>query len=242
MTGRQVDKEAGRQAAWYAHRAGRLGNWAFPPRCRRGIKGWFTCSPLALAPLGWLIFDALTGHLTANPIQAIEQRTGRYAFYLLVASLACTPVNIVTGWRPVLRWRRPLGLYAFLYAALHFLAFIGLDYGFNLAFVWADVGNKRYILVGAAAWLILAGLALTSTAGWQRRLGQAWRRLHRGVYVAGGLVVVHYAWSLKKEIGLPLAWGAILIALLALRLPSIRRWFAGRRQSSAAARPNQLST
>ncbi|MGQ9489895.1 MAG: sulfite oxidase heme-binding subunit YedZ [Anaerolineae bacterium] len=179
----------------------------------------------ALAPLAWLVTDALTGNLGANPIQAIEQRTGRYALYLLVASLACTPIQIVTGWVPVIRWRRPLGVYAFGYAALHFVTFIGLDYGFNLVYLWADVGNKRYIFVGAAAFLILLALAVTSTKGWQKRLGKRWQRLHRWVYLAGGLVVIHYAWAVKSDIRQPLLWGVIIGLGLLLRLPVIRRFF-----------------
>jgi sulfoxide reductase heme-binding subunit YedZ len=190
----------------------------------------------ALAPLVWLVFDALAGNLTVNPIQAVEQRTGRYALYLLVASLACTPLYIVTGWRVPLRWRRPLGLYAFMYAAIHFLTFLGLDYGFDLGLVWADVAGKRFIFVGAAAFIILLLLALTSTQGWQRRLKKAWLRLHRWVYAAGGLVVAHYVWAVKADIRTPLAWGAVLALLLALRLPPVKRWFIGRRSSRNSSR------
>jgi sulfoxide reductase heme-binding subunit YedZ len=189
-----------------------------------------------LIPLAWLAFDALRGNLTANPIQAIEQRTGRYALYLLVASLACTPLYIVTGWSVPLRWRRPLGLYAFMYAALHFLTFLGLDYGFDLGLIWADVAGKRFIFVGAAAFIILLLLALTSTKGWQRRLKKAWTRLHRWVYAAGGLVIAHYVWAVKADIRLPLAWGAIIALLLALRLPPVRRQFTERRAKRKTSR------
>jgi sulfoxide reductase heme-binding subunit YedZ len=190
-----------------------------------------------LIPLAWLAFDALTGNLTANPIQAVEQRTGRYALYLLVASLACTPLYIVTGWSVPLRWRRPLGLYAFMYALLHFSTFLGLDYGFDLGLIWADVAGKRFIFVGAAAFIILLLLALTSTKGWQRRLKKAWSRLHRWVYVAGILVIAHYIWAVKADTRLPLAWGAVLILLLALRLPPIKRWFVERRARQKTPRP-----
>lgn len=176
----------------------------------------------ALVPLAWLIFDAATGRLSVNPIQDIEQRTGKYALILLVASLTCTPVNILIGWAPILRWRRPLGLYAFGYAALHFTTFIGLDYGFNLGFIWADVANKRYIFVGLAALLILIPLALTSTSGWQKRLGKAWRKLHRWVYLAGALVVVHYVWAVKSDIREPLLWGAAIGLGLLVRIPAVR--------------------
>lgn len=190
----------------------------------------------ALIPLAWLIADALTGNLGANPIQAIEQRTGRDALYLLVASLACTPLTIITGWNAPRRWRRPLGLYAFLYAALHFGTFIGLDYGLNLAFLWADVGNKRYIFVGAAALLILSALAFTSTKAAMRRMGRRWQQLHRWVYLAGGLVVVHYAWAVKSDIRPPLAWGAAIGVGLILRIPAVRRRLTAWRGRGQSAR------
>lgn len=180
-------------------------------------------------PLAWLIFDAATGRLSVNPIQDIEQRTGKYALILLTASLWCTPANILTGWTPVTRWRRPLGLYAFGYAALHFLTFVGLDYAFNLRFLWADVAGKRYIFVGLAALLILIPLALTSTTGWQKRLGKAWRKLHRWVYLVGALVVIHYVWAVKSDIRQPLLWGAVIGLGLLIRLPAARRWIVARR-------------
>jgi methionine sulfoxide reductase heme-binding subunit len=184
---------------------------------------------VALIPLAWLISDAAAGRLSVNPIQEIEQRTGKYALILLVASLWCTPANILTGWMPVLRWRRPLGLYAFGYAALHFLVFIGLDYAFNLRFLWADISGKRYIFVGLAALLILLLLAVTSTAGWQKRLGRAWRKLHRWVYLAGALVVVHYVWAVKSDIREPLLWGGTIALGLLIRLPAVRAWIMRRR-------------
>lgn len=189
----------------------------------------------ALIPLAWLLFDAATGHLSVNPIQDIEQRTGKYALILLVLSLWVTPANILTGWSPVTRWRRPLGLYAFGYAALHFLTFAGLDYGFNLRFLWADVAGKRYIFVGLAALLILVPLALTSTRGWQRRLGKAWRKLHRWVYLAGALVVAHYVWAVKADIREPLIWGAVIAAGLLIRLPAVRASIIGWRSRRQVA-------
>ncbi len=142
----------------------------------------------ALIPLAWLVLDAALGRLSVNPIQDIEQRTGKYALVLLVLSLWCTPANILTGWAPVVRWRRPLGLYAFGYAALHFLTFVGLDYGFNLRFLWADVAGKRYIFVGLAALLILIPAGRDVDKGLAEAAGKGWRALHRWVYLAGGLV------------------------------------------------------
>ncbi len=133
------------------------------------------------------------------------------------------------------RWRRPLGLYAFGYAVLHFATFVGLDYGFNFRFLWADVAGKRYIFVGLAALLILIPLALTSTRGWQRRLGKTWRKLHRWVYLAGGLVVVHYVWAVKADIREPLIWGAVIAIGLLIRLPQVRAWLVARRSARRMA-------
>jgi methionine sulfoxide reductase heme-binding subunit len=192
----------------------------------------------ALVPLAWLVYDALAGNLSVNPIQDIEQRTGRYAMMLLTASLSCTPLHILSGWPPLLRWRRPLGLYAFGYALLHLLTFIGLDYGFDTVALWADVAGKRYIFVGAAALVILLLLAVTSTDGSKRRLGKAWKRLHRWAYVAGVLVIVHYIWAAKTD-AQALAWGAVIAVGFALRLPPVRRVFVrlrGQRRAEAGAK------
>ncbi len=177
----------------------------------------------ALAPLVLLLAAALTGNLSVNPIQDATFRTGKTAMVLLVASLACTPVNTVFGFRPAIKVRRALGLYAFLYASIHFAIFIGLDYGFDLRLVALELAEKRYILVGATALLILLPLAITSTKGWQRRLGKAWKKLHRWVYLAGVLVIFHYIWVQKSDIREPLVWGAILGVLLLLRVPALRR-------------------
>lgn len=193
----------------------------------------------ALAPLAVLVAAWLTDNLSVNPIQDATFRTGKTAMVLLVASLACTPANTVFGFRPALKVRRALGLYAFLYAAIHFSIFIGLDYGFDLRLVALELAEKRYILVGAAALLILLPLAVTSTKGWQRRLGKAWKKLHRWVYLAGVLVIFHYIWVQKSDIREPLVWGAILGLLLLLRVPAIRQRAASWR--TTIGRPRRAS-
>jgi sulfoxide reductase heme-binding subunit YedZ len=193
----------------------------------------------ALAPLAVLVLAALMDNLTVNPIQAATLRTGKTAMVLLVLSLACTPANTVFGFRPALKVRRALGLYAFLYAAIHFAIFIGLDYGFDLRLVGLELAEKRYILVGAAALLILLPLAVTSTRGWQRRLGKAWKKLHRWVYLAGVLVIFHYIWVQKSDIREPIVWGAVLGVLLLLRVPAVRRRVA--RGRGAIGRPRRGS-
>lgn len=177
----------------------------------------------SLAPLAVLLWDGLHDQLTANPIQAITLRTGKIALVLLVLSLACTPLSVIFGVRQAAKWRRPLGLYAFLYAGLHFLIFVGLDYGLDLALLREAIFEKRYALAGFAAFLVLIPLALTSTRGWMRRLAKRWKRLHRAVYIAGLLVIAHYVWLVKADRREPLLWGAALLLLLALRLPAVRR-------------------
>lgn len=181
----------------------------------------------SLAPLAVLIWDGLHDQLTANPIQAITLRTGKIALVLLTLSLACTPLSAIFGVRQAVKWRRPLGLYAFLYAGLHFAIFVGLDYGLDLVLLREAILEKRYALVGFAAFLLLTPLALTSTRGWMRRLGKWWRRLHRAVYIAGPLVIVHYVWLVKADRREPLLWGAVLLLLLTLRLPAVRRRLGG---------------
>lgn len=177
----------------------------------------------SLVPLALLIWDAITDHLTVNPIQDITYRTGKDALVLLVLSLACTPLNTLFGFREALKVRRALGLYAFLYVGLHFLTFVGLDYTFDLGLIREAIVEKRYALMGFAAFLTLLPLALTSTKGWQKRLGKTWRALHRWVYLAALLAVIHFIWLVKSDIREPLAYGTVVLLLLILRIPGVRR-------------------
>ena len=177
----------------------------------------------ALLPLALMIWDFSQDQLTVNPIQELTFRTGKTALVLLVLSLAVTPVNTVFGFRQVVPLRKWLGLYAFMYVAFHFLIFVWLDYGLDLALLYEAIFEKRYALVGFAAFLILIPLALTSTKGWMRRLGKTWKRLHRFVYLVALLAVIHYVWLVKSDIREPLLYGAIVTLLLALRLPPVRR-------------------
>jgi sulfoxide reductase heme-binding subunit YedZ len=184
---------------------------------------------VSLIPLAWLIWDYFNNNLTANPIQAVTFRTGDAAIRLLVASLACTPINTIFGFNEALKVRRPLGLYAFMYAALHFFVFVGLDYGLDWALIYEAIFEKRYALVGLAAFLILLPLAATSTRWWMQKLGKNWKRLHRLVYVAAILAVIHYIWLVKSDIRTPLIYGAIVAASLLVRIPAVRKWLTTRR-------------
>lgn len=177
----------------------------------------------ALVPLALMIYLWLADGLTANPVQDLTFRTGKAALWLLVLSLAATPASTLLGFRPALKVRRALGLYAFMYATLHFLAFVWLDYGLDVGLMIEDVGSKRYVLVGLTAFLILITLAITSTRGWMKRLGKNWKRLHKLVYLAGVLVVIHYTWLVKADIRQPLAFGLAVGLLLLARVPAVRR-------------------
>jgi len=176
----------------------------------------------ALLPLALLVWDYWQGRFIIDPVREITTRTGKTALILLILSLACTPINTIFGFKQVMRVRRGLGLYAFMYASLHFLTFVGLDYGFDFDLIAQGILDQRYVLVGFAAGLLLLPLAITSTQGWQKRLGKNWKRLHQLVYLAGILAIVHFTW-LVKDIREPLRYGAVVALLLIARIPSIRK-------------------
>jgi sulfoxide reductase heme-binding subunit YedZ len=188
----------------------------------------------ALAPLAILLWDMWQGNLSVNPIQDITFRTGKAAMVLLVATLAMTPLHTVFGFKQGLKVRRALGLYAFLYASLHFLTYAWLDYDWDLRLIGLEITEKLYVLVGLAAFLILIPLAVTSTKGWQRRLKKNWRRLHRWVYAAAVLVMLHYIWVQKADIREPIIWSIILAILLILRVPTVKRLIIQNRQKTKA--------
>jgi sulfoxide reductase heme-binding subunit YedZ len=191
----------------------------------------------ALLPLAWLIWAYWQGLFIIDPVLEITTRTGKTALILLILSLACTPIRTIFGFKQVLRLRRPLGLYAFMYAGLHFLTFVGLDYGFDLDLLGQAILNQRYVLVGFAAGLLLLLLAITSTRGWQKRLGRNWKRLHRLAYLAAILAIVHFMW-LVKDIREPLRYGVVVALLLIVRIPVIRRALNNvRRQATARFKP-----
>lgn len=183
----------------------------------------------SLLPLAWLVWAFTQDLFLVDPVREITTLTGKTAIILLILSLACTPLITLSGWKPVGRVRRALGLYAFLYAGLHFLTFVGLDYGFDPELIWGAIFEQRYIIAGFSAGLILLALTLTSTRGWQKRLRKNWKRLHRLVYLAGILVAVHVMW-LSKDITEPLRYVAVIALLLALRLPPVRKTISHARQ------------
>jgi sulfoxide reductase heme-binding subunit YedZ len=175
---------------------------------------------LCLTPAGLLVWRAFTGGLTANPIEFITLQTGFWTLVLLMVTLSVTPLRRVTGWNRIIQLRRPLGLFAFFYATLHFLTYVALDLFFDFSAVGADIVKRPYITVGFTAFVLLIPLAATSTKGSVRRLGRNWLRLHRLLYVSAGLAVLHFYWkkSAKSDVSEPLLFAAILAVLLMFRV------------------------
>ncbi len=166
-----------------------------------------------------------------DPVPQLLVRTGNTAFILLLLSLACTPIDLLFDFPRILTARKPLGLYAALYALLHFLVFAGLDYRFNLEFLLPAITDQVSVLLGLAALLILTLLAFTSTRGWQRRLGKGWKRLQRLVYAAAILIAAHVMWVRKSPLEAS-GYLLLLTVLLIFRLPPIRRSILRMRKQS----------
>jgi methionine sulfoxide reductase heme-binding subunit len=174
---------------------------------------------LCLVPLAALGWRALHGELTANPIEFITHATGDWTLRFLIITLCVTPFRKILRLPELIRFRRMLGLFAFSYACLHFTTYIWLDKFFDLSEMWKDIAKRKYITVGFTAFLLLIPLAITSTAGWIRRLGgKRWQRLHGLIYFSATLGVIHYYWLVKSAVIRPLTYGAIVAVLLLWRL------------------------
>lgn len=165
--------------------------------------------------LGWRTW---AGDLGVNPAETLLHESGRAGLLLLLASLSVTPLRRVTGWNRLPIVRRMLGLWAFAYAALHFLFYAAFNHLGDVKAIWADVVERPFIFSGMFAFAILLVLAVTSPVVMVRRLGRNWKALHRTVYLAAVAGVVHFAWGQKADIREPLLWGAGLFVLLAVRL------------------------
>jgi len=184
------------------------------PTQRLGLGTWLA----GLAPAGWLCLRLAQGTLGANPVEELTHETGQWALRLLLASLAITPLRQQFGLRWVAPLRRILGLLGFGYAALHLAIYAILDQGLEWRYLLEDLSERPYIAAGATSFLLLLPLAITSTRGWIRRLGQRWRRLHQGVYAAAIAAVVHFIWLVKADLREPLLYASILTLLLGYRL------------------------
>src|SRR5919108_2445269 len=192
---------------------------------RRRSTHWvrWVLKPLActacLWPLASLLWGLLTDNLGANPISAVTLETGVWTLRFLVLTLAITPLRRLSHWSNAIRFRRMLGLFACFYGTLHFTTYIWLDQFFDVPGIVKDVMKRPFITVGFLAFLGLLPLALTSTAGWIRRLGgRNWQRLHRLIYVSAVGGVLHYWWLVKADVQLPQLYATLIGLLLLYRL------------------------
>jgi methionine sulfoxide reductase heme-binding subunit len=221
----------------------------------------FVLKPLAFAaslgPFAWLVWAALTGNLSVNPLSDLTNETGVWTLRFLCITLALTPLRRITGWNWAIRFRRMTGLFAFFYGTLHFLTYViadrfaGLDFPDGIVAlstvrnlvksVGEDIYKRPFITVGFTAWTTMVPLTLTSTAASIRRLGgRTWNRLHRLVYATAMLGVLHYWWLVKSDIRRPVAYGVVVATLLGFRVAWSRLHApAARKSHVATARASQ---
>ncbi|MCH7645242.1 MAG: sulfoxide reductase heme-binding subunit YedZ [Myxococcales bacterium] len=193
------------------------------PAWRKRALQSFTVTAGAL-PAAALVVSALTDELGANPVEHVTHVTGGWALRFLLLSLAVTPLRRLLGWSWAAPLRRTLGLTAFGYACFHYLTYLGLEHFFDWQLIVEDVLERRYVTAGFAAFLCLVPLAVTSTRAMVRRLGRRWVSLHRLVYLAAALGVIHFLWLVKSDLREPLVYAAVLALLLGLRaLPWLAR-------------------
>lgn len=191
----------------------------------------------SLYPAVLLALQFARGALGANPIERVLNQTGLLALILLVASLACTPLKVLSGWTWPIRLRKLLGLLGFTYAVLHFLTYAVLDQGLAFGVILEDIAKRPFITVGFMALVLLVPLAVTSTNRMVRRMGfPAWQRLHRLAYVAASLGVVHFIWRVKKDLTEPLIYGGVLVLLFAIRVAEALRKRRARTSAPVPAR------
>ena len=185
---------------------------------------------LCLVPFGGLVWRGFHNGLGANPVEFIQLTTGRWTLRFLVFTLSITPFRKLLNLPDLIRFRRMLGLFAFSYLCIHFLTYLVLDQSLDLSAMSKDVAKRPFITVGFLGFLLLLPLAITSTAGWIRRLGgKRWRMLHRAIYFAAVCGVIHYYWKVKSDVRMPLFYGALVGILLLWRLGD---WFFKRRSAA----------
>jgi len=174
---------------------------------------------LCLEPFGELLSRTIHNNLGANPVEFLQHATGDWILRFLVFTLSITPLRKLFKLPDLIRFRRMLGLFAFFYACLHFLTYLGPDQSFDLAAMWKDVAKRPFITVGFTGFVLLIPLAITSTAGWIRRLGgKRWQQLHRAIYITAVCGVIHYYWLVKSDVRKPLFYAALVGVLLLWRL------------------------
>lgn len=177
----------------------------------------------SLVPLALVSWDAVNGNLGANPIEFFLRTTGVLALVFLILGLAITPLHKYNGWSGLVKFRRMLGLYAFFYAFLHFISYIGFDRSLNLSETIADIVQRPFIAVGMASFFLMIPLAVTSTNGMIKSLGgKNWQKLHKLSYPIAILGVVHFYMIVKSDLTYPLLFAAALVCLLGYRISAAR--------------------
>jgi sulfoxide reductase heme-binding subunit YedZ len=193
---------------------------------------------LCLGPLSVLVWKAFNGLLGANPVDVITRSTGRWTLTFLLITLGVTPLRKLAGLSWLVRFRRMLGLFAFFYGTLHLTTYVWLDKFFDVQAMLHDIYKRRFITAGMTAFALMLPLALTSTAGWIRRLGgKRWQKLHRLIYLSAAAGVVHFIWLVKADLRKPLTYGAILLVLLLYR-GAAWLWTKAARARQAVAVPS----
>ena len=173
---------------------------------------------LSLIPLILIIYKTFTNNLGPEPIKEITHHTGEWALLFIVFTLAMSPLKKITNLNIWISFRRMLGLFAFFYASLHLMTYVGLDYRFDLENISKDILTKKFIFIGFAAWLLLVPLALTSSKKMMGILKHNWKKLHRLTYIIAIFAVVHFIWLVKRDLTEPLIYLFIILALLAFRI------------------------
>jgi methionine sulfoxide reductase heme-binding subunit len=200
---------------------------AHPPSWRNILVHLLASLPLALTA-----YEYVAGTLPIVLDRHLVIRFGAVGLAFLVASFSITPISILSGKTNLKPIRRPLGVYGFCYIALHLLAYAWLSNGFDWALILRDIGERRAMSVGLLGFVLLIPLALTSTNGWQKRLGRRWKVLHRLVYFAVPLSLLHYFWLERDIKDWVLVYAGLVAFLFAVRLPAIRQVVGRRRRRS----------
>ena len=209
-----------------------------PPAVWKSLKvAVFAASLIPFALLLAGAFGVGGADLGANPVEALIHRNGKWGLNFLLITLAVTPLRRLTGWNWLIRFRRMLGLFAFFYLTMHFLAYALVDHRLDLGRIVEDIVQRPFITIGLLALVLLIPLALTSTRGMVRRLGRRWQQLHRLVYVVAILGVWHFWWQVKQDVFEPAVYAAVLVVLLGYRVVSGRR----RARASAESRDEARS-